>query len=311
MGIIPHLKIYIICLKGDGDMIVTSKRCFLNVLTQICTLDVLLNANYYMADIKSPTGTVNLQDTLSYDNGELVVKNEMIQCVNSFSQYNISYCPETFLSPDCYFTSLLTGISEGVPENNNDWFINHLNKSDTMLKTYKWLFKDMPKGNGEQILVYSSDSAVANSVYLVCEYLSMNFGCDIIFIDPAYRKGVKGKTNYTGDKNYGQQNIMRLRDYALYKDFQAHITEAGYYEGSGNLITFVSSFDVNELIHLYNVVFPNEPLPPGQYTTEQLREIIIGMAMRYVPKKKLNNLMINDADYEELLGQYADDDGIY
>lgn len=310
MGIIPHLKIYIICLKGDGDMIVTSKRCFLNVLTQICTLDVLLNANYYMADIKSPSGSVNLQDSLSYVNGELVVTSETVQSVNAIGSYNIKYCPNTFLSPDCYFTSLLTGDAKGGSDN-IDWFINHLNKTDTMLQTYKWLFMDEPKGNGQQILIYNSEAAVANTVYLVCEYLSMNFGCDIVFIDPVYRSNVKGKRQYTGDKAYGQQNIMRLRDYALYKAFHDHVTEAGYYEGSGNLITYLSSFDTTGLLHLYNVVFPNEPLNPGYYTDEQLREIIIGMAMRHIPRRHVENLIINDADYEDLIGQYSDDDGIY
>ena len=34
-------------------MIVTSKRCFLNVMTQMCDAEVLLNAMYYIGDVNT------------------------------------------------------------------------------------------------------------------------------------------------------------------------------------------------------------------------------------------------------------------
>ena len=74
-------------------MIITSKRCFLNILTQLMDANTLLNATYYMVDSKSASGNVNIDETLKYDeNGNLtVVNNTTTSMFGAMSRYHINY----------------------------------------------------------------------------------------------------------------------------------------------------------------------------------------------------------------------------
>lgn len=288
-------------------MIVTSKRCFLNVLTQICNADTLLNANYYMADIRTPDGSVNLSDSLRYnDYGQLVVDSSMTKKAPvSLGGYNIRYGSGE-LDPSPFVANILVGIGD-THVDSMDRFLHHLNSTDTMIATYNFLFRNELRGNGLQILIFSDENTVAEYVHIVCGYLAQNFGQDITFIDPQYRPNVKGQVQYVGDKAYAQRHIQDIRDAQLIMDFNQALSCYG--DSMSNLITFLSGFGPVEIMHLYNLLFPDAPLPPDNYTTDHVKQIIIGRVASSKPANPFDNILVEN-DFMSLIEQYeSEQDG--
>ena len=80
-------------------------------------------------------------------------------------------------------------------------------------------------------------------------------------------------------------------------------------ESVSNLTVFLNSFNFHELIYLYNLVFPEAPLPPDNYTTDHLKQIIIGRVTQNMPENRFNNLFVSD-EYIDLLSQYDNEDDI-
>lgn len=296
---------YIINVKGVDNMIVTSKRCYLNIITQFTDLQTLLNANYYMADVRTPDGNVHLGDSLRYDEyGQLVIENAIEPSLLSpaIGKYNIKYGSGE-LDPTPYITNVLVGIGETYADPHKR-FIEHLNSTDTMIATYNYLFRNELRGNGVQILIFSDDSLVEEGfVHIVCGYLAQNFGCDIDFIDPMFRPNVKGQTQYKGDKEFAKKNIKDIRDAQLLIDFNQTISAVGSDECVNNLTTFLGNFDIYQIMYLYNLLFPEAPLPPDNYTKEHIMQIIIGRVSSQIPKNPFSNLMLSD-DYLEMIARY-------
>lgn len=288
-------------------MIVTSKRCFLNVLTQICDADTLLNANYYMADVRSPDGTVQLENSLRYnESGQLEAEHNMNTLPSaSIGKYNINYGSGE-LDPSIYVTNILVGIGDAFDDPVNR-FIKHLNATQNMISVYDYLFKRQLKGNGLQIVIFSEDEHIDIFVDIVCQYLAHNFGCDINFIDPLYRPNIRGVANYKGNKAFAQKNIHDIRDAQLLINFNQAITQSGGEGCISNLNVYMNSFNVEQLMYLYNLLFPDAPLPSDYYTADHVRQIIIGRVKDQIPKNPFENLFLTD-DYIEALKQYETDD---
>ena len=287
-------------------MIVTSKRCYLNILTQLCDLNTLLNANYYMADIRTPDGSVHLADSLRYDeNGQLTIDNHIQSgFAPSLGRYNIKYGSGE-LDPTPFVANVLVGIGEGYTDP-IDRFLQHLNSSDTLISTYSFLFEHQLRGNGLQILIFSDDSIIEDYVHIVCGYLAQNFGCDITFIDPQYRPNVKGQAEYKGDKVFATKNIKDIRDAKLLMDFNAALSQSSG-EAMNNLTVFLNSFDANQIMYLYNLLFPDAPLPPGNYSTHHVKQIIIGRVASQIPKNPLSNMFFTE-DFMKILEEYESED---
>lgn len=298
-------------------MIVTSKRCYLNILTQLLDAETLLNANYYICDRKSPDGggsmIPGLNDHLVYnEDGQLVVVERATEFnshpqYSAISKYNISY-GDGSLDPSFYLTSLLSnGISSSEMAQPVEKFIKQLNNTDTLINVYRWLFKKELRGNKLQILLYFDEDSISPFVHIVCEYLSQNFGADITFIDPQYRPNVIGKVTYTGDKMFAQQNINKIRDMELLFDFNAMISNTSSDGSMTNLTTWLNAFNCPQMIYLYNLLFPDAPLPPDNYTADHIKHIIIGRVVGSRPKNPWNNLHVSD-DYFNLIKRYEDEE---
>jgi hypothetical protein len=263
-------------------MIVTSKRCYLNILTQLLDAKSLLNANYYIGDVISPDNGVNLSDNMKFD-------------------------ADRSLNPSPYLTEFVLGM--GDSQDPVKRYINHLNSSAVMVSVYNWLFRHKPRGNGLQILIYYDDDIIKKYAHITCEYLSKVFGCDITFIDPMYRPDVIGTAQYVGDKEYANRCINNIRDMQLIMEFDAQLHHGGFDENVSNLTAFLSRFDFPSIVHLYELLFPEDPLPPNNYTIEHIKQIIIGRVSDSIPKTpSFSNLYVSDEYMRQLLDEYDSND---
>lgn len=285
-------------------MIVTSKRCFLNVLTQLCDRETLLNANYYMADMRSPNGNAMLGDIgVDYDDdGQLYKTNYNSHSYStSCGKYNIRYGSDE-INPNPYMTSILT--SSGSYYNDPiQAFKSHLDQTDTLISTYQFIFGHSLRGNGLQIIIFADDQNLCIFGDTICQFLSKNYGADITFIDPCYRPNVPGKQNYTGDKAYAEQLIPKIKDSLLIMRFEAVRGQCNSPEQTNNLRIFLGSFNVMQLIYLYNLLFPGIPLPADNYTSERMIQIIINLATKDMPSNPYPNLQLTE-DYMDMLREY-------
>lgn len=284
-------------------MIVTSKRCFLNVLTQLCDKDTLLNANYYMADMRSPNGNVMIGDmgiNLD-DDGQLYKTNFNSRSCTTCGKYNIRYCNDE-INPNPYMTSILT--SSGSYYNDPvQAFQSHLDKSDTLISTYQYMFSQPLRGNGLQIVIFVDDQNLCIFGDMICQFLAKNYGVDVTFIDPCYRPNVQGKQIYPGDKAYAEQLIPKIKDSILIISFKAARSQCGGPEQTNNLRIFLGGFDVAQLIYLYNLLYPEIPLPADNYTSERMIQIIINLAVKDMPSNPYENLQLTE-DFMDLLSEY-------
>ena len=282
-------------------MIVTSKRCYLNILTQLMDRDTLLNANYYIADKKQANGLVGMSNSLEYVDEQIVDVNSLYsQAVGS---YNIKYSNGE-LDPEQFKTDMLYGNQEN-PGTTFEQFMNHLNSSSNMIAVYNFLFKGELRGNGLQILIYYDDENLLEYGHCVCQYLAYNFGVDIIFIDPQYRPNCRGYSQYQGDKNHAQQVIHDLRDISFLANFDRAMTQSEYNANVSNLTIWLGTLEFQELLYLYGLLFPDDPLPPGNYTSSLLQEIIISKTtagMKTVANSDLGNLYT--FDWTSVLDRY-------
>lgn len=298
-------------------MIVTSKRCFLNILTQLWPVERLLNANYYVGDQQATNGFASFNDQIEFNEyGQLISKSAPSSSAMPFaSQWHIkmSKC----LDPEPFRVQQVVGIADNEYESSEERFINsHLNNPDTFLNVYNFLFKDPLEGNGIQILIFNDDPNTLQFGHIICQYLSMNFGVDIVFIDPQYRTNCRGYTSYQGDKQMGQKTIKDIRDYDLLFNFNQAVSQSSYFNTVNNLRVFLSELNSENTMYLYTLLFPNDPLPPGNYTLDHIREIIIGRCSER-SNNPLPNLMLNDwqsvIDRSERESEdfYGDDTGLY
>jgi hypothetical protein len=282
-------------------MIVTSKRCFLNVMTQMCDAEVLLNAMYYIGDVNTPQDFSSISQSIGYsEDGQIIAQPTF---GSSISRYVIEYMSD-LLSPTPYVTTLLSGIGSFTGDCMKD-YINHLNKTETLLDVYSKMIKPELRGNGLQILIFVDEENVKRFAHIVCEYLAHNFGLDISFVDPIYRPNVIGRAEYHGDKAFAMQNIKDLRDAQLILNFNTAISMSCGDSTCSNLTAFLCSMNtVPELIYLYNLLFPNDPLPPDNYNVARLRDIIVGRISSSIPQFDGVSNMASTRDFLAQLEKY-------
>ena len=289
-------------------MIFCSRRVYLNVLTQLMDLDELLNANYYLIDQKKATGHA------SWDEGHRL--NPMGEiCYEptlDFSQpkqfghrYFIKY--DTTLNPTPFVSISSAGVKNdyNTPEYK---YTNYLKQTETQIAVYQLLFQDKLNGNGLQILIMKDDDNVRCYGDIICCYLSQVFGADVTFIDPQYRPKTRGKLQYVGDKAYARQHIMEIRDASMLSAFDAAVSMANYGDGMNNILQFLNSMGIQELIYLYNRLFPGDQLPPGNYTEDHVKKIIIGRVLdstgRSAEMTTLKNLGIDFHAFDAMATEY-------
>lgn len=297
-------------------MIVCSQTCFLNILTQLYPKEVLLNAAYYIADLTGPGGMShlnpdNIENQMMYmdettykynEEGQLVKTGSPVKSIDTLQKYHITYTHGA-LNP----TSLLTTTRIG-PESSKLSpelrFVRSLQNTESAIEIYHDLFFSKPRGNGLQILIYTNDNLCCKFGWITCEYLSSCFGADIIYIDAKYRKKIpsQSKFEYKGNKQFALNVfIPKIRDEELLDSFARNMTNRGLDECIGNITSKLAVMGWAQLIHLYNLLWPMDPLPQGNYTTEQLREIIMHKCVgsrKPTMYDKLDNLYAADAFYQ-------------
>lgn len=269
-------------------MILCSKRVFLNVLTQLMDLKTLLNANYYILDARPTVGSSGIpwEDTnfpklnehgeLCYDSTPSLNFSEAGYIKTGMSKYFIKY--EDVLNPAPFVNMLQAGV-------HNDYtsplekFTDYLRQTDTQISVYQFLFMSKLQGNGLQILIMTDDQSIEDFGSVIASYLSQVFGADVTFVDPQYRPRTKGDIEYKGNKAYADQHIRELRDVMLMSSFEQVITQSQFGNATNNLMQFLNPMDFEQLIYLYNKLFPNAPLQPGNYTTDHIKRIIIGRVL--------------------------------
>lgn len=241
-------------------MIVTSKRCFLNVLTQLLTPEQLIHANYYIGDSADRYNmggntqvNINGMGEITYDDSS---NNEQ----SSFYTYAVKH--SGCLNPEATNSTIVTGYVDDTPS--EELFVNYLNRPATFLKVYNFLFKEQLRFNGVQILILNDADNMKRYGNIICQYLSMNFGVDIVYIDAAYRKNCPGQKNYVGNKQLGLKTITDTRDYSIVNDFNLHLTASEEFGNIANLKTYLYGYDdIDEIRYMFHLLFPNVPIPPG------------------------------------------------
>ena len=125
---------------------------------------------------------------------------------------------------------------------------------------------------------------------------------DIIFLDPAYRDNCRGYAEYRGNKEIGAKTEHDIRDFELLYNFSQSVSCSDMYGNISNVSTFLSSFDFDQIIYLYNLLFPDDPLPPGNYSTDHIKQIIIGRSTQGIRTNPLPNLA--SFDWKSIIDRY-------
>lgn len=275
-------------------MIVCSKRAFLNVLTQLLSKDELLSANYYIADQANRNGIVRTDDMLTLnDDGEYVLQTAVKSQAPTLNPYNIIY-GDNIISPASCISLVLSDMANGTPF---DCYKSHLLANDTMISMYRLLHKTKVRGNGLKIMIFAVDNH-AEMMHIMCEYLSEMFGEDITFLDKYYRNDIPGKTTYIGNKQHADIVLRYIEEMILISDIHdMAISYQGGYGGDANLDAYLNAFEIPQLFHIYETIWGNNPLPPGDYTKERIIHIIKSRIKSEFPKKFMfPNLMIPSLD---------------
>ena len=104
----------------------------MNVLTQLWSVDQLLNANYYIADCGSPSMNVSLTESVRYNDYGQVIEDDPISrtpsvVVPGVGRYNIKYS-NGGLNPERYRADCLMGINDDYSSSYDNVFAEVLYK---------------------------------------------------------------------------------------------------------------------------------------------------------------------------------------
>lgn len=303
-------------------MILCSKIAFLNVLTQLLNTKQIVEATYYVPDstaLDMKRGmNMKLTDRVKFNEyGQLVHEVGTINTASSMSNAQIhSYCPS--LDPLAYTTSLLDGI-DGY-DNPVDRYVNTCLKKDTTLNAiYDFIIKQPPRdGNGERIIVYEHYQSLWEFGYVIAEYLSTYFGFDIIYLDRIYNQYIRGEKKYFGNKENARKTIQVCQDRELVNGvtnamsgtFGMNVSYSSD-ETLNSLTVYLNCLKWEKLKRLYELLFPNEPLPNGSYTETRMREILTGKLMdrcrsMFGGNNDFPNTGVIPSDYEEAINDMDD-----
>ena len=101
------------------------------------------------------------------------------------------------------------------------------------------------------------------------------------------------------------ENAKRLIEYLSKKEIEEQFDNVNTLFDSGdfgsdeplnNLNTLLYDKNFPELLRIYQTLFPNEPLPAGNYTESRMREIIAGKLIDRNRNKFMNSIDDDDDD---------------
>ena len=276
-------------------MFVTSKRCFINCLAQFMDMKQIAEANYYICDVSSGMARkMSFNKEVVYDeNGHPIIKETPVLGGGfNISRFHIVYSDGS-LDPRTHVLNEAGAIGVDAA-NMQDYdavkaFQKYLMEPSTIGQVYAWLHDPVnaPQGNGLMIIIINEEDHVRVFGHTICQFLSQCLGEDIDFIDAQMRPQlIPGYPKYQGNKAYAERLLRDQRDYALLSNFTQMLSSFGSFSQQ-NIATFLDALNPPGLMHLYELLFPHEPLPPGNYTTDQVKKIIIGKSMERVPKQAM------------------------
>lgn len=289
-------------------MFVSSKRCFVNCLAQFMDYEQLSKANYYVIDVNpSATRYTQFKKEVTYmDDGTPIIKETPIVNGPSVGQFHVVYS-EGYLDPSVGILNMTASNTNGLTEKDYlTLFQKYLQMPDTIGNVYNWFYGsgiNRPRGNGLMIVIINSEEHVRLFGHTICEFLSQYLGEDIEFVDAQMRPQlIKGYQRYQGNKEFAERVLRDQRDYALLSTFMQTASNMGYDESMQNLSVMLNMMDPPQLMHLYELAFPNDPLPPGNYTTDHIKKILIGKSMDVldVKKQKVPNLYTSNVYLDRL-----------
>lgn len=297
-------------------MFVTSKRCFINCLAQFMDYEQLSQANYYVIDVNpSSTRYTSTVKTVEYmSDGTPVVREKEAVTGPSVTRFHIVYS-EGYLDPTVGILQMTTNASNVNERDYLPLFQKYLSQPETIGNVYNWFYGsaiNRPRGNGLMIIIINTEDHVRIFGHTICEFLANYIGEDVEFVDAQFRPQiVPGYQRYKGNKAFAEKILRDQRDYQLLSNFMLTATQMGYQEGMQNLTALLSIMDPPDLMHLYELAFPNDPLPPGNYTTDHIKKVLIGKAMDLSgTKKSMPNLHTSNVYLDQLtdeidrLGRY-------
>ena len=284
-------------------MIVCSKRVFLNVVTQMFPADVLLTADYYLPDSGSGTKTFVNNSTGINEHGQVYRSSQTVSNTDeAMGPYLIKKNDVLDITP--YLVKVIVGTSDGDFVDPTEQYIEHLNQPDVLWAVYNFLFRKQLSGNGLQIMIFDDHKTLWKYGNIICQYLSINFGCDITYVDKAVVDICDGQEKYIGNKQRATEMIKFASDYDTLTNFNQSVSMSQAYGTDSNIMNYLRGLECDELCYLHDLLFPDAKLPPGNYTDEHVRQIICGRVMDSVGFKSglgeaaknqvFSNLMIHD-----------------
>lgn len=251
-----------------------SKRVFLNIICPLSKKETLLNATYYIADCLSPDRAYNNGYQYDEDGNLEEVRGMMDVGIKTPSIFNVRY-GNNCINPGPFITTFLTD-NGGVADIEERW-MNVLTSYSTMADVQEQLYLPQRRGNGILFIIYHRDENIINFGGMISEYLAKNFGEDVTFVDSRYRPYVKGQYLYKGDIMNARKVGRNIQEAKMMYSFLSCVTNSyGIDESISNMSVYLQAFNMVDLIKLYNLMWPNEPLPPSNYSVSDLKEIIMG-----------------------------------
>lgn len=276
-------------------MILTSLRCYLNCLVPMTDKDILLRSTYYMIDIDVATADRGGDVVFSTD-GAL----ERVEKMNN--NYRVFSCHQ--LNPIPHTSDIGCIDMPGGPtiKNKQKLYLDHLMNSNTRVKVFNDLFNTNKRTDYPIILIMYDEHTTVDFGHMIAMYLSNVFGEDIDFLDPTLRADVPGNRDgkYVGNKQQGYLTRKQCKHDKLMNDLRYMLDEHSRESTISNYTNLFAGYTVQDLIEIYNQLFPEKPLQFGYYTYEDMLNILLGTMMKEVDFKSSST----DEDYRERIGEY-------
>lgn len=279
-------------------MIVTSLRCYLNILAQLMTAEELLDAQYYIAD---KVGILHFSESTQYDQ-ETDQYVQVKETSDKAQPFMIKYANDTNnLSMFPYFTtsSLPSDTITGSRDPRARYVAMRLKNEAVLMSLYSEFIANIRKDK-LVIVIFMDEATVRYGAGLACEMFSQEFGQDVTFIDPQYRPYVQGRVTYVGNKERAEIVIPEIRKKMQITGFMSAVTKTNFESNMNNINEFLTAYtEIPDAIELYNLLWPDDPLPAGNYTLADVKELIIQRALseRSPDHQRVSNLSIINANY--------------
>lgn len=290
-------------------MIVTSKRCFINCFAQFMDHRQLVETNYYILDVSNGvSNSITFNKTVEYDDeGNQIIREVPAPTAPTIERFHIHYSNGALDPSNCVLNSVVGVDASKITERDAlKIYKDNLTQPGTIGDAYDWFYgRNKPVGNGLMVVIINKEDNVRVFGHTICEFLAYFLGEDVEFIDAQIRpEWIPGYPRYKGNKAFAEQLLRDQRDYALYQNFIGMVSTMGDQETRYNLTTLLDTLNPNGLMHLYELLYPNEPLPPGNYTTAQVKEILIGKTLeRLPPQQRMPNLYTSNAYLDSIIDE--------